>query len=356
MPKGRKADDMVRIGFDSERLKNPNNGLGKFCEYLGKALMSRGDFQIQFFQKKKTEHCFSDPATYGFLYDHHKIMGVQAEVDIWHCTHQLSKYLPVDRKIPVLTTIHDLNFLHEGSSTFKIKRKLDKVQRLIDRSSALVFISEFTKAEAESHLDVKGLPSRVIYNGPALPTQLQPDMSSVRKKPFFFSVGLITAKKNFHVLLPLLKAFPDHEWIIAGDRSDAYAGLLVTEARKLGVGDRLVLTGVVTEQEKVEYYRQCEAFLFPSLAEGFGLPALEAMHFGKPVFLSPLGSLKEIGGEAAFYYPDFSAETITDTVRKGMADFFADAAKRKMMEERAAQFSWERAAGDYAGMYRFLSG
>lgn len=349
-----KENNPIRIGFDAERLKNPNSGLGKFCEYLGHALVQRDEFQIQFFQKKKTGQYFPKPASYGYLYDHHKIMGVPADVAIWHSTHQLAKYLPTDRKIPVITTIHDLNFLHDGSTKSKIKRKLARVQQLLDRSAALVYISEFTKSEVESQLDVKGLPSRVIYNGPALPLQLPPDMPAVRKKPFFFSVGLITAKKNFHVLLPLLKAFPDHEWIIAGDRSDAYAGLLVSEARKKGVGDRLVLTGVITEQEKVDYFRQCEAFLFPSLAEGFGLPALEALHFGKPVFLSPLGSLKEIGGASAFYFSDFSDEGVVSTVRNGLLDFCADSSRKLLMKERSALFSWNNAAASYTEMYLSL--
>lgn len=355
MPGNPMENNPIRIGFDSERLKNPNSGLGKFCEYLGHALIQRDEFQIQFFQKKKTGRYFPKPASYGYLYDHHKIMGVHADVAIWHCTHQLAKYLPTDRKIPVITTIHDLNFLHDGSTKTKVKRKLERLQQLLDRSAALVYISEFTKSEVESQLDVKGLPSRVIYNGPALPLQLHPYTHSVRKKPFFFSVGLITAKKNFHVLLPLLSAYPEHDWIIAGDRSDSYAGILVSEARKKGVGDRLVLTGVITEQEKVEYFRQCDAFLFPSVAEGFGLPALEALHFGKPVFLSPLGSLKEIGGESAFYFYDFSEDTVVDTVRSGLADFSTDSSRKQHMSERAALFSWNRAAASYAEVYLSLS-
>jgi glycosyltransferase involved in cell wall biosynthesis len=354
MPGSSLGNNPIRIGFDSERMKNPNSGLGKFCEYLGHALLPRNEFQFQFFQKKKTERYFPEPASYGHLYNHHKIMGVPAEVDIWHCTHQLSKYLPIDRKIPVITTIHDLNFLYDGATKSKIKRKLDRVQHLLDRSAALVYISEFTKAEVEHHLDTKGLPNRVIYNGPALPLQLPMDMPPVRKKPFFFSIGLITAKKNFHVLLPLLNAFPDHEWVIAGDRRDAYAGHLVTEARKKGVGNRLVLTGVVTEQEKIEYYRQCEAFLFPSMAEGFGLPALEALHFGNPVFLSPLPSLKEIGGTSAFYFSDFSEEVVINTVRNGLVDFNADSTRKSLMQQLASLFSWEQAAASYSEMYLSL--
>jgi glycosyltransferase involved in cell wall biosynthesis len=335
-------------------MKNPNSGLGKFCEYLGHALMQRNEFQFQFFQKKKTERYFPEPASYGHLYDHHKLMGVPADVDVWHCTHQLAKYLPTDRKIPVITTIHDLNFLHDGATKSKIKRKLQRVQHLLDRSAALVYISEFTRSEVESHLDAKGLPSRVIYNGPALPFQVSSDISAVRKKPFFFSVGLITAKKNFHVLLSLLIAFPNHEWIISGDRSDAYAGYLISEARKIGVGDRLVLTGVITEQEKVDYFQHCEAFLFPSLAEGFGLPALEAMHFGKPVFLSPLAPLVEIGGTAAFYFSDFSEEGVANIVRKGISEFSADSSRKLLMQQRASLFSWKQAAASYAEMYLSL--
>ncbi len=355
MPGNLVRNNLIRIGFDAERLKNPKNRLGKFAEYLGNALIQRREFEIQFFQKKKTERHFPKPASYGYLYDHHKTMGVPADAAVWHATHQLAKYLPTDRKVPVITTVHDLHFLRDGATKSKIQKKLERVQRLLDRSAILVYISEFTRAEVESHLDVKGLPSRVIYNGPAFPLPLSPDRPPVRKKPFFFSVGLLSAKKNFHVLLPLLNAFPDHEWIIAGDRSDAYAGYLVSEARKKGVGDRLVMTGVVTDQEKVEYFRQCEAFLFPSLSEKFSMSALEALHFEKPVFLYSLPALKEIGGKSAFYFSDFSEDTVVDTVRSGLADFSADSSRKQLMSERAALFSWDRAAASYAEVYLSLS-
>jgi hypothetical protein len=67
-----------------------------------------------------------------------------------------------------------------------------------------------------------------------------------------------------------------------------------------------------------------------------------------------LGSLREIGGEAAYYFPDFSADSAEATVRKGLADFSADPAKSKMMEQRAALFSWKRAAVEYGLMYDSL--
>lgn len=343
------------IGFDSERLKSPQSGLGKFCEYLGKALVKSGKFDYLFFQKKKTPRIFPEPAQYAPLYDHNKLMGVSAGVDLWHCTHQLSSYLPLDKKIPVVTTIHDLNFLHTAGSEGKIKRKLSHVQHLVNRSQAVVFISKFTQQEASEHLNLEGKIQTVIYNGPALDENHRNHTEFKHPRPYFFSVGLITRKKNFHTLVPLLKYFPSHDLIIAGNRSDKYAGQMVDTARKLGVADRLILTGEITEREKADYFHHCDAFMFPSLAEGFGLPALEAMHFGKPIFLSNEGSLPEIGGNAAYYFPSFDEEEMVQTVRKGMANHGEDMVK--IMKQRAEEFCWKKAADAYEELYlQVLSG
>lgn len=342
---------MAWIGFDSERLKNPQSGLGKFCEFLGNALLQEARFDMQFFQKKKTKRIFPKPAQYGKLYDHNKFMGVSTGVDLWHCTHQLSNYLPSDKDIPVVTTIHDLNFLHTGTIEFKVKRKLAKVQNIIDRSTALVFISQFTANEVAQHLDIGGKITRVIYNGPALPQNGEAAYGSERKRPYFFSIGLITEKKNFHTLIPLLREFPEHELVIAGNRSDSYANRILEKAKKLGVQDRLILTGEITEAEKVTYYKNCEAFLLPSLAEGFGLPVVEAMHFGKPVFLSTAGSLPEIGGSEARYWPNFEPAEMAQVLRRGLTEFSEDGSVREAMINRAEQFSWKKAAEAYSELY-----
>lgn len=345
---------MAWVGFDSERLKTPQSGLGKFCEFLGNALLEDNRFDFQFFQKKKTKRIFPKPAQYGKLYDHNKFMGVSTGVDLWHCTHQLSSYLPSDKSIPVLSTIHDLNFLYESSHEFKIKRKLGKVQQLIDRSSALVFISQFTSDQVHKYLEIPDIPTEIIYNGPALPQSEETEAKPEKRRPFFFSIGLISEKKNFHTLVPLLLEFPEHELIIAGNRSDAYAAKILGKAQKLGVEDRLVLTGEISEKQKVKYFRDCEAFFLPSLAEGFGLPVVEAMHFGKPVFLSTFGSLPEIGGEAAFYWDSFEPAAMTETLRRGLQRFSEDPVLAETLRQHAARFSWKEAARSYGDLYERL--
>jgi glycosyltransferase involved in cell wall biosynthesis len=79
-----------------------------------------------------------------------------------------------------------------------------------------------------------------------------------------------------------------------------------------------VLLGV-DDSVKAWLLANCEAFLFPSLAEGFGLPPLEAMHFGTPVFLSDRTSLPEVGGTQAGYFREFSASAMRKADRARVA-------------------------------------
>jgi glycosyltransferase involved in cell wall biosynthesis len=109
----------------------------------------------------------------------------------------------------------------------------------------------------------------------------------------------------------------------------------------------------LSEAQKAWLYATCEGFLFPSLAEGFGLPPLEAMCFGKPVFLSRLTSLPEVGGDAAYYFDDFDAATMRRTVRAGIARHTTER-RDALANEQAKRFSWSRCADEYVALYRKL--
>lgn len=343
---------MTKIGFDAERLKSQQSGLGKFCTYLGKALLEEHAVDVQFFQKKKTEKLFGKDAVYANVNSFNKIIGVNAKVDLWHCTQQLSNYFPIDKRIPIVSTIHDLNFLYTTADEFKKKRKLKKVQRLINRSEGIVFISHFTESEVRKHLDLHGKHTEVIYNAPALPT-IATETIEREEKPYFFTIGLISEKKNFHSLLPLLNHFPEHKLLIAGNKSGAYASKILQEAQNLGVAERLVLTGEISETEKLSYYKGCEAFLMPSLAEGFCLPVVEAMHVGKPVFLSSIGALQEIGSSHAYYFESFDAIHMANVVENGLTDFNQNRSSRELaLKKHASQFTWEKAAKQYIALYK----
>ena len=111
----------------------------------------------------------------------------------------------------------------------------------------------------------------------------------------------------------------------------------------------------LSEGQKAWLYARCSGFVFPSLAEGFGLPPIEAMHFGKPVFLARRSCLPEIGGSAADYFDDFDAASMRRVVEHGLASR-REPGRAQAIRDHAAQFDWDRAAASYLGLHRRLLG
>lgn len=277
------------------------------------------------------------------------------DCDIWHAPFQSGRVYPEKNKqTKVLLTIHDLNCLHEDKTDKERMESLQKTQRLIDNSHALVCISHHCKKDVLTHLDVKDKPVHVIHNGthhinipPAKPAGYKPS------RPFLFTMGYVNRKKNFHTLVPLLEN-PDIDLIIAGklDEPD-YVNKMRIQSRKLGVSDRLHILGPVSEEDKAWYLENCMAFMLPSLAEGFGAPVVEAMRFGKPLFLSNLTSLPEIGGDEAFYFKEFDPEHMQAVFKDGMEQFHKNGLMNKIIA-RGNEFSWEEKAVEYLKVYRSL--
>lgn len=150
---------------------------------------------------------------------------------------------------------------------------LRKMQRIVNKADYIVTISEATRKDLLEHIDIKGKPIEVIYNGRNIYTGDYVQPAEVPQRPFLFTVGTVLPKKNFHVL-PCLLQGNDYELIIAGVRSD-YEDRIMQEATRLGVKDRVKIIGTIPEDEKHWYLLHCKAFLFPSIAEGFGLPVIE---------------------------------------------------------------------------------
>ena len=124
-------------------------------------------------------------------------------------------------------------------------------------------------------------------------------------------------------------------------------------ARKLGVSERLHVLGPVSEEDKAWYFKNCQAFILPSLAEGFGAPVVEAMKFGKPIFLSNLTSLPEIGGEVSFYFSSFEPDHMQQVFHDGMVEYQRNGLAKRIVA-RGNQFSWQEKAMDYLNVYRSL--
>jgi glycosyltransferase involved in cell wall biosynthesis len=349
----------LTILFDAERMKYPHTGLYYFCKELGNALLAsaaRHQADMQFLLPATASSVFPEGTAIKPIRFWHKLWQPNdASIDVWHTTSQDSAYFPFHRKKPIVLTIHDLNYYHdERKPLAKRKAWLQTLQRKVDASAALVFISDYTAKDVQAHIDLKGKPYRIIYNGCTISnTERIVDPAYQPTAPFIFSIGTIALKKNFHVL-PALLLNNSYQLVIAGiTQQPDYLKKIQQSAAALGVVDRLIFTGPVSDNDKQWYYAHCEAFVFPSLSEGFGLPLVEAMHFGKPVFISDATSLPEIGGDAAYIFKDFSPAQMQADFAAGMADFVTHH-RSEEVKKRAALFSWEAAVAAYWDLYKSL--
>lgn len=341
-------------------MRHPHTGLYHYCLQLGNSILKKVGAErenIAFYLPTSAEHVFGEQANYVSQHFMHKLFFPDTKsVDIWHCTYQGSRYFPFGKKVSVVLTIHDLNFLYDGNRSEKrIRKYLNRLQLKIDRADHVVAISNYVLDDLKRHLELGNTPASVIYNGCNIVESgtLAPPAQEI-DGPFLFTIGTIVGKKNFHVL-PALLQDNDLRLVIAGiESSQEYKKKIIREAQRLNVADRLIFTGPISENDKKWYMSHCTAFVFPSIAEGFGLPVIEAMYYGKPVILSRCTSLPEIGGDCAYYFDDFEPGHMRHVLTESL-EHYNKTKPRERIRERARFFSWERAAAEYLALYQSLA-
>lgn len=351
---------MKNIVFDCERMKYSDTGIYHYCLNLGRQLQQISDprsEQLTIYMPGKVQPLFKNNSRPIIQNSLHKFfMPRTGSFHIWHATYQNTDYLPVrNRRIKVVLTIHDLNFIYdEKKSAAKKQKYLRHLQNNIDRCDAIVCISEFCKADVLQYCETGNRQVHVIHNGTN--TLIQPTLfpNSYRpSKRFMFSIGVLARKKNFHTLLPLLQNH-DMELLIAGRCDDSvYLNYLLDSAKELGVEKNLHVLGTISETEKSWYFKNCYAFASPSLAEGFCMPVTEAMSAGKPMFLSNQTALPEIGGKVAFYFSDFDGDNMKNIFLNGMHQYKLQNMQHAIIE-RGSSFCWDKAAARYLDVYRSL--
>ena len=351
----------LAILVDTERLRNPNNGLGQLCRHLGEELARQRprDARLSFLVPENRRGIFGAAVGYETPHWWQRLLP-SGGYDVWHATHQDSVFVP-SRRSRVILTVLDLNFLERADySATKKARRLAAVQRKIDRASAIATISAYTASVVRANLRVPDIPVEVIYLGNPLPPSgsagARPRSDSTLAlledgDPLLLFVGVLHPKKNVHTLLPALTQLPGWSLVLAGPDNHAYAARLREQVDALGLRQRVFIPGAIDDETKRWLYQRCTALVFPSISEGFGLPVVEAMSYGKPTFLSRLTSLPEIGGEEAFYFDSFEPTDMAETIRRGLNSFAVNPDWGDRLRRRASQFSWERAANAYWSLY-----
>ena len=341
----------VLVAFDS--MRNPNTGLFHFGKSFGRALLknNRDRFDLNFLLHPSTSEFDRDDVKKRYLKKYHKLFYINTDrFKLFHFTDQLPRLSPAMVTGKKILTIHDMNQVHETLTANAVQKYLSKLRKHIDSCDRIIAISNFVAADVLAHFPDAVNKLSVIYNG-ADKLEVKPDHQPayIPKRKFLFTIGMLSLKKNFAVL-PALLVGNNYELIISGIKSD-YEAVIMEQAQKYKCADRVKITGPVSDAGKAWYYQHCEAFVFPSLAEGFGLPVIEAMHFGKPVFCSNRTSLPEIAGDAAFYFDDFDGVAMREVFKTGMETFRSNNGSEKVIAH-ASRYNWSSTAQQYLNLYQ----
>lgn len=362
--------DLPRIVIDLEKLRHINCGLGRFSLHLAQEMLrlSPGRFEPVFLLAKGSDRHlpprgfdrigvrpWKKEALMRRLRPFIRPFLPRPQIDLWHATNQMSKYLPLDDRVPVVLTIHDLTFLHETPNDEhprRIERKLADIQAKVDRAAAIVTDSQYVADDVKTHLTLGDRPVHVVRLGlPAPPAAATTRPAFLPDGPFVLTVGNCLPHKNFHVLLDLIDRLPNLRLVIAGKKMTPYGEFLGREIVRRGLEARAIMAGEVCDADRQWLYEHCDAFLFPSLTEGFGLPVLEAMQSGRPVFVSRSTSLPEIAGTHGFYFDSYAAADMAAVLADGRRRFRGDPGAGERLRRHAAGFNWAATASGYARVY-----
>ncbi len=347
------APHPLRVGISLGNIDRFVDGLGEFSRQLGLALAARAPalrerhgLEFHFHTVPELEGCFGRDVGYLPLRRSQEFRHREPfRFDVWHTLNQLNRYPAPPGTALRLLTVHDLNFVHvkQGFSRWRDARRLRRRLATHDR---IVTISDHVAGDLRRHFG-ETRPLVTIYNGvrdlSGEPREAVPGV----EPPFLLHISRMAPSKNVEALVAMMAAWPGQRLVLAGPSAARNAELRAL-AERLGAGGVQILT-MVSDAQKAWLYANCSAFLFPSLTEGFGLPPVEAMHFGKPLLLSDRTCLPEIGGTVAAYWHDFEPASMRRVTEAALAAFGpaqAEAARR-----RAQGFSWDRAADAYVAQY-----
>ena len=271
--------------------------------------------------------------------------------------------LPPVRQARTVLTVHDLSFMRvpECSQPSLRAYLLRVVPPSVRRADVVLADSESTRNDVIELLGVGPDRVRVLYPGVDEGFQRVQDaqvLADVRQRyrlpeRFVLSVGTLQPRKNLTRLIEAhkqVRADADIELVIAGGAGWMYEGIF-RRVEELGLQGAVHFPGYVGDEDLPALYTLADLFVFPSLYEGFGLPALEAMACGTPVVTSDVSSLPEVVGDAALMVDPHDVDALAEAMRRVLGEPSLRSAMIRRGLVRAQSFTWSRAAEELLCLY-----
>jgi glycosyltransferase involved in cell wall biosynthesis len=278
---------------------------------------------------------------------------------------------PIACKTPLVVSVHDVSYLEHPQyfTRFRAAQLRLTVKRTVETAAAILTPSEFSRRAILRHYKLD--ESKVIAVPNAVSSSFRPvardaAAAAVEEKfgirgPFVLTVGDLQPRKNhlglLHAFEQMISEHPHlpHRLVFVG-KETWYSKVLHRAAEKSSVGDRVHFTNFVEDPDLRQFYGACDLFVFPSFYEGFGLPILEAMACGRAVACSSATAMPEVANAAGILFDPYAVEEMA----RAMGDVLLDEEMRTRLErlgiQRAAGFTWERAAQRTLDVYYEVAG
>jgi glycosyltransferase involved in cell wall biosynthesis len=263
---------------------------------------------------------------------------------------------PLFLRIPTAVMVYDLVAFAAFDVAHRRARLNERVTlgRALRRAARVICISDATRAELVERFPAAARKATVVQLAAGEPFGLEllpTTVAAVRARygldrPFVLTLGTLEPRKNLPRLIEAFAALPPglrdaNELVLAGESGWGMRGT----RRAIELHDSMVrVLGWVPDEDLAALYQACEAFCYPSLHEGFGLPVLEAMRSGAVVVAAGVPSLREVGGDAAIYVDPEDEAGIRAGLEAALDPEGHPPEMGRRARERAAQFSWEEAA------------
>lgn len=286
-------------------------------------------------------------------------------LDIVHDPNSIAPFLGPGMGARRVTTIHDaFSFVcPETQSRLDNWRYRRMLPAAIRHTDYVITNSRQSFSDIAQHLQVPDTKMSIIPYGmhrrlSRVPAGRERDDILARygvKPPYILYVGGINARKNiarlFEAYAQIRAGRPEITLVIGGQRQWRVAEIDATFQR-LDLGPHVHFTGYLPHDDLPALYSAAEAFVFPSLYEGFGLPPLEAMACGAPTITSNVSSLPEVVADAALTVDPYDVGALAAAIERVLGDARLRDELRRRGFARAAQFTWGRAARETLDVYR----
>lgn len=267
----------------------------------------------------------------------------KAKRGIYHQTYYdlLAPDFKGKRIVTVYDMIHELHPSHFSSKETEAVMRTKKLS--VEKADGIICISESTKKDLLNHFDVEEDKVKVIYLGNSLDIPI--NASAIIDGPYILYVGVRGGYKNFSALLT---AYARSERIRQEFKIVCFGGGLFNSQEKELIRS-FNLVGKVLQQSGSDeilanLYHYATLFVFPSLYEGFGIPLLEAMHYGCPVLASDVSSIPEVLGPAGLYFNPTDIDNLAHNLGRVLYDVTLRVKMKDIGLEQGRRFSWNHCA------------